>query len=184
MKEIIAHIEKPHIEVTFVNGLLRGKSGKRWPEWPQWKPWPVYNDNKLKKSLANKVDKKPGYGLSKNDYSDEEKEKVKKVDGKIGVTGQWLWTVSSHIRQTHNSAASDFVLNVKNGVGVLHLDIWIGEWNNVVWMLPDDVPTPTSLIEVQAFDGTTCWISWWSRVVHSSGNQNTRYILNIVWIFQ
>lgn len=76
-------------------------------------------------------------------------------------------------------------LQVSGAVGYVHLDIRSSTRSTqVVGRLPDSAPTPTKLIEVQAFDGSTFWINEGARQVNATINtQDARYIVNIMGFF-
>lgn len=78
-------------------------------------------------------------------------------------------------------------LLVMDGFGILHLDIVknANASGGTVGTLPANSPVPMHLLEVQANDGATFYITPNSRTIVSQGARaNQRYILNIVGFFR
>ena len=57
----------------------RGPQGEQGPIGPQGPAGGNYDDTELRNMIANKVDKETGKGLSTNDYTTEEKNKLKNL---------------------------------------------------------------------------------------------------------
>lgn len=79
-------------------------------------------------------------------------------------------------------------LQVKDGFGLLHLDFFARTANlgvNGTWRLPENSPTPKSLIEIQTYDRGTIWIAANSRVIRWSGlTSGNRYIVDLVGFWE
>lgn len=76
---------------------------------------------------------------------------------------------------------------IQNGYGTIHLDFKLIDGANkfgIVATLPNNCPMPSSLIEVQTFDGNSLWISENTRSIYAVNlNLNTRYIVDLVGYF-
>lgn len=70
------------------------------------------------------------------------------------------------------------------GMGIIHLDMQITNTGTIA-TLPNDAPTPVSLIEMQLGDGSV-YIDGGSRNVIATGNvqRNKRYIVDMVGFFR
>lgn len=73
--------------------------------------------------------------------------------------------------------------NIRNGFGIIHLDFKKTSAGNHIATLPNDCPTPISLIETQLHDGSSVYINKNSRTVYCNGAVDTRYIVNIKGYF-
>lgn len=84
--------------------------------------------------------------------------------------------------EDHEDRRSLFV--TKDGLGYIHLDFRVST-NGVLVIarIPDNAPTPISLIEVQVGGGSV-WVERGSREIKSyQVSRNTRHIINIPGIF-
>lgn len=76
---------------------------------------------------------------------------------------------------------------MNNGFGIVHLDIKVTSGSTrerVIGFLPDNCPTPTSLIESQLWDGRSIYVEAGSReIIISSSVLNTRYLVDLVGFF-
>lgn len=78
-------------------------------------------------------------------------------------------------------------LQVINGFGKIHLDFkTASNYRGIVTLfaLPPEAPRPSSLIEVQVFDGGSIWMKGGDDIIYASGlNASTRYVVDIVGFF-
>lgn len=76
----------------------RGPQGEPGPQGPQGEPGrDGYDDTELRKMIANKVNKEEGKGLSTNDYTTEEKEKLNNLPNNP-ITNESDPTVPQHVK--------------------------------------------------------------------------------------
>lgn len=92
----------------------------------------------------------------------------------------------NHKRGGGATADGRCVLTVQNGYGTFHIDFirTKGSGTSNLAKLPDNAPTPDSLLEVQLFDGTTVYIDAQSRIVKAKNvANNQRYIVDLTGYF-
>lgn len=81
----------------------RGPQGEPGPQGPAGEPGrDGYDDTELRKMIANKVNKEEGKGLSTNDYTTEEKEKLNNLPNNP-VVNETDPTVPEHVKNIQQS---------------------------------------------------------------------------------